>query len=44
VRNILFVELLGGIGDVLIALPTIQALGRSHREAVLTVLTFTPGR
>ncbi|HEY9602318.1 MAG TPA: glycosyltransferase family 9 protein, partial [Allocoleopsis sp.] len=42
-RNILFVELLGGIGDVLIALPAIQALARSHPQAKLTVLTFTPG-
>jgi len=43
VRAILFVELLGGIGDLLIALPAIQALGRSHPEAALRVLTFAPG-
>jgi len=43
VRKILFVELLGGIGDILIALPAIQALGRSHPEAELTVLTMPPG-
>lgn len=42
-QNILFVELLGGIGDVLIALSSIQALGRSYPEAKLTVLTFAPG-
>lgn len=42
-QAILFVELLGGIGDVLIALPAIQALGRSYPEAKLTVLTFPPG-
>jgi ADP-heptose:LPS heptosyltransferase len=42
-RHILFVELLGGIGDVLIALPAIQALARSHPAAKLTVLTFVPG-
>ncbi|MBV9454070.1 MAG: glycosyltransferase family 9 protein [Rubrobacter sp.] len=42
-REILFVELLGGLGDVLIALPAIQALARSHPEARLTVLTFPPG-
>ena len=42
-REILFVELLGGLGDVLIALPAIQALARSHPEAGLTVLTFPPG-
>ncbi len=43
VREILFVELLGGLGDVLIALGAIQALARSHPEARLTVLTFPPG-
>lgn len=42
-NRILFVELLGGIGDVLIALPAIQALGRSHPKSTLTVLTFSPG-
>ncbi len=41
--RILFVELLGGIGDVLIALPAIQALARSHPTAHLTLLTFSPG-
>src|SRR5919112_3540554 len=43
VREILFVELLGGLGDVLIALGAIQALARSHPEARLSVLTFPPG-
>lgn len=43
VQNLLFIELLGGIGDVLIALPAIQALGRSYPNAKLTVLTFAPG-
>ncbi|MDQ3317798.1 MAG: glycosyl transferase [Actinomycetota bacterium] len=42
-RRVLFVELLGGLGDVLISLPAIQALARSHPEARLTVLTFPPG-
>ncbi|MDP8952744.1 MAG: glycosyltransferase family 9 protein [Actinomycetota bacterium] len=42
-REILFVELLGGLGDTLIALGAIQALARSHPEAHLTVLTFPPG-
>jgi ADP-heptose:LPS heptosyltransferase len=42
-RRILFIELLGGIGDVLIALPAINALGRSHPQSHLTVLTFAPG-
>src|SRR5918911_484404 len=43
VREILFVELLGGLGDILISLAAIQALARSHPEARLTVLTFPPG-
>lgn len=43
VRKILFVELLGGLGDVLISLQAIQALARSYPEARLTVLTFPPG-
>jgi ADP-heptose:LPS heptosyltransferase len=42
-NQILFVELLGGIGDVLIALAAIQALGRSYPDAKLTVLTFAGG-
>jgi ADP-heptose:LPS heptosyltransferase len=42
-HNILFVELLGGLGDVLIALGAIQALARSHPQARLTALTFPPG-
>lgn len=43
IQRILFIELLGGIGDVVIALPAIQALKRSHPAAHLTVLTFAPG-
>ena len=43
VRRILFVELLGGLGDVLISLGAIQALARSYPGARLTVLTFPPG-
>lgn len=42
-RRILFVELLGGFGDLLIALPAIHALARAHPAARLTVLTFAPG-
>ena len=41
--RILFIELLGGIGDVLIALPAIQSLAATHPNASLTVLTFSPG-
>ncbi|HEY9656548.1 MAG TPA: glycosyltransferase family 9 protein, partial [Crinalium sp.] len=43
VQSILFIELLGGIGDVLIALPAIQALGRAYPHAKLTVLAFAAG-
>ncbi|MBD2460892.1 glycosyltransferase family 9 protein [Oscillatoria sp. FACHB-1407] len=43
IRQILFVELLGGIGDLLMALPAIHAVGRSHPQAQMTVLTFAPG-
>ena len=42
-RRILVVELLGGLGDVLLVLPAVHALARSHPGAALTVLTFTPG-
>ena len=42
-RRLLFVDLLGGIGDLIFALPAIQALGRSYPDAALTVLTFAPG-
>ena len=42
-RKILFVELLGGLGDVLISLGAMQALARSYPEARLTILTFPPG-
>jgi ADP-heptose:LPS heptosyltransferase len=41
--KVLFVELLGGIGDVLIALGAIQALSRSYSTSEVTVLTFLPG-
>lgn len=42
-RRILFVELLGGFGDVAIALPAIRALARSHPQARLDLLSFRPG-
>ncbi|WP_462187624.1 glycosyltransferase family 9 protein, partial [Frankia sp. CcWB2] len=41
-REILFVELLGGFGDLLIALPAIHALANSHPNARIRVLTFAP--
>lgn len=40
--SILFVELLGGIGDLVLALPAIHALGRTHAPARTTVVTFPP--
>lgn len=42
-QHILFIELLGGMGGILIALPAIQALGRTYPQAHLTVLTLRPG-
>ncbi len=42
-RRILFVELIGGLGDLVIALPAIHALALSHPQARLAVLTFAPG-
>ncbi|SER17114.1 glycosyltransferase family 9 protein [Microlunatus flavus] len=42
-RRILVVELLGGFGDVLLVLPAVHALARSHPQAEVDVLTFTPG-
>ena len=42
-HQILFIELLGGIGDVLVALPAIQSLAACHPDSTLTVLTFSPG-
>ena len=42
-KKILFVELLGGLGDLVIALPAIHALALSHPQARLSVLTFPPG-
>lgn len=41
--RLLFLELLGGLGDVVIALPAIRALARSHPEADVEVLTLRPG-
>jgi ADP-heptose:LPS heptosyltransferase len=41
--DILFVDLLGGIGDLVIALPAIHALAASHPGARLRVVTHEPG-
>ena len=40
-QRILVIELLGGIGDLLMALPAVHALGRRHSP--VTVLTEEPG-
>ena len=42
-RHILFVELLGGIGDLVMALPSIHALASSHPSAEISVFSFRPG-
>jgi ADP-heptose:LPS heptosyltransferase len=41
--DILVVELLGGIGDLLMALPAVHALARRNPGAALRVLTDDPG-
>lgn len=43
IRRALFVELLGGIGDLVFVLPSLDALVRRHPEATWDVLTFAPG-
>ncbi len=42
-KRILFVELIGGLGDLVIALPAIHALALSHPGSHMSVLTFPPG-
>lgn len=42
IRGILVVDTMGGLGDLLLALPVIEALGRSHPSARLTVATTAP--
>ena len=41
--RILVVDLLGGIGDLVVVLPVIHALHRRHPDAQLRVLTHQPG-
>lgn len=43
VRDILVVDLLGGLGDLVLVLPAIHALARRHPGAALRVLTHEPG-
>lgn len=42
-KDVLFVELLGGFGDLLLALPAVHAVALSHPGARLHVATFEPG-
>jgi ADP-heptose:LPS heptosyltransferase len=42
-RGILVVDLLGGLGDLLMLLPALHALARAHPNAELHVLTHRPG-
>jgi ADP-heptose:LPS heptosyltransferase len=42
-RRILVVDLLGGLGDLVMALPVVHALHRRHPGAELRVLTHVPG-
>jgi ADP-heptose:LPS heptosyltransferase len=43
VTRILVVDLLGGLGDLVMALPVVHALHRRHPDAHLRVLTHAPG-
>ncbi|HEX5419336.1 MAG TPA: glycosyltransferase family 9 protein, partial [Gammaproteobacteria bacterium] len=43
VERTLFIELLGGIGDLLMALPAMHAIGRSYPLARHDILTFRHG-
>lgn len=43
VQRILFVELLGGIGDLIFILPALDALHTTYPTASLDVFTFAPG-
>lgn len=42
-KQILFVELLGGIGDLVMALPSVHGLALSHPAARVSVFSFWPG-
>jgi heptosyltransferase-2 len=41
--EILLIDLLGGIGDLVMVLPAVHALARRHPQAALRVLTHAPG-
>ena len=42
-RRILLIDLLGGLGDLIMVLPSVHALAAAHPGAELTVLTHAPG-
>ena len=42
-REILVVDLLGGLGDLCMVLPAVHALRRRNPAAALRVLTHAPG-
>ncbi|WP_212745960.1 glycosyltransferase family 9 protein [Sinomonas susongensis] len=42
VRSILIVDVMGGLGDVVLALPAIHALALSHQDAAVHVVTLEP--
>lgn len=41
--RILLIDLLGGLGDLIMVLPSVHALAQAHPSAELTVLTHAPG-
>ena len=43
VREVLVVDLLGGIGDLVMLLPSLRGLARRHPRAAVRVLTHAPG-
>ena len=42
-RRVLVIDLLGGLGDLIMVLPSAHALAEAHPDAELTVLTHAPG-
>lgn len=42
-RRVLVIDLLGGLGDLIMVLPSVHALAAAHPDAELTVLTHAPG-
>jgi len=42
-RDILVIDLLGGLGDLVMVLPVVHALARRHPGAALRLLTHAPG-